>query len=93
MLMRKFCGPEKKCCIRFERVAVRRAIAWSVSASVCPFGLDLFLCPRHGKWVQLERARLQLNFIHVMRSHFNAWESASKFRLVEKLTNLKFQQA
>ena len=68
---------------------MRRAIAWSESASVCLFGLDL--CPRHGKWVQLESARFPVNFIQVMRSHFNAWENASKFRLVERLTNLKFQ--
>jgi hypothetical protein len=49
--------------------------AWSESARV---PVQVRPCPRHGKWVYIECARLSVNPIRVMRSHFNAWESASK---------------
>jgi hypothetical protein len=75
---------------------VRRAqaAAWSESPSrrVCLFRLETFLSTTREVGV-LERVRLLVNSIRVMRSHFNSWESAYKSGLAEKLSHLKFRQA
>jgi len=69
---------------------VRRAVAWSESARLPVQVRPLSTTREEGV---AERVHLLVNSIRVMRSHFDAWESAFKSGLAEKLSHLEFRQA